>query len=406
MTAGQQRDVLITGIGLVTCLGEGLDAHRSALNAAGGPKPVVDRETCAPYPLHPLVDVDFSNQIPKRGDQRQMEPWQRIGTYAAGLALDDAGIKDDIDILSRTDMIVSAGGGERDIEVDSSVLSELLTTNDAGKLLNERLSNDLRPTLFLAQLPNLLAGNISIVHKVTGSSRTFMGEEAAGVDAIRTAHARVASGQSDICLVGGSYNAARLDMLLLFELGSYLWRDDWKPVWDRLQADGGMITGSMGAFLVLESPEHAEKRGATSIAKIDAVLSDRSVREPGQASANAARQFDTLRPALAGKSVAILSGATGAQAAGAEERQFLTDLVGGDIDASVRAAGSMIGHGLEAQFPALVALAAMTVADRTLFAPLDSTGLEQDASGPIDKAVVTMWGHWRGEGMALVSPVG
>ena len=47
--------------------------------------------------------------------------------------------------------------------------------------------NDLRPTLFLAQLSNLLAGNISIVHGVTGSSRTFMGEESAGVDAVRIA---------------------------------------------------------------------------------------------------------------------------------------------------------------------------------------------------------------------------
>ena len=47
--------------------------------------------------------------------------------------------------------------------------------------------SDLRPTLFLAQLSNLLAGNISIVHGVTGSSRTFMGEEAAGVDAVRIA---------------------------------------------------------------------------------------------------------------------------------------------------------------------------------------------------------------------------
>src|SRR3712207_8516744 len=37
----------------------------------------------------------------------------------------------------------------------------------------------LRPTLFLAQLSNLLAGNISIVHGVAGSSRTFMGEESA-----------------------------------------------------------------------------------------------------------------------------------------------------------------------------------------------------------------------------------
>ena len=69
--------------------------------------------------------------------------------------------------------------------------------------------SDLRPTLFLAQLSNLLAGNISIVHGVTGSSRTFMGEESAGVDAVRIALARIAAGQSDIALVGGAYNGER-----------------------------------------------------------------------------------------------------------------------------------------------------------------------------------------------------
>ena len=72
--------------------------------------------------------------------------------------------------------------------------------NSAPGFLNERLMNDLRPTLFLAQLSNLLAGNIAIVHGVTGSSRTFMGEEAAGVDAARIALARIAAGQSDIAL--------------------------------------------------------------------------------------------------------------------------------------------------------------------------------------------------------------
>ena len=69
--------------------------------------------------------------------------------------------------------------------------------------------SDLRPTLFLAQLSNLLAGNISIVHGVTGSSRTFMGEEAAGVDAVRIALSRIDAGQSDIALVGGAYNGER-----------------------------------------------------------------------------------------------------------------------------------------------------------------------------------------------------
>ena len=86
--------------------------------------------------------------------------------------------------------------------------------NDLGVLLNEKLTTELRPTLFLAQLSNLLAGNISIVHKVTGSSRTFMGEEGSGVSAVETAAARIRSGQSTHALVGGAFSAEHPDMLL------------------------------------------------------------------------------------------------------------------------------------------------------------------------------------------------
>ena len=72
-----------------------------------------------------VAPLDFDKQIPKKGDQRQMEPWQRIGTYAAGLALDDAGVKGNAELLARTDMIVAAGGGERDVAVDSAILTGL-----------------------------------------------------------------------------------------------------------------------------------------------------------------------------------------------------------------------------------------------------------------------------------------
>ena len=109
-------------------------------------------------------------------------------------------------------MIVAAGGGERDIAVDGEILTGMPKAANPDAFLNERLMSDLRPTLFLAQLSNLLAGNISIVHGVTGSSRTFMGEEAAGVDAVRIALARIAAGQSEIVLVGGAYNAERPDI--------------------------------------------------------------------------------------------------------------------------------------------------------------------------------------------------
>src|SRR5690348_13306882 len=252
--AESAREVWITGIGIVSCLGEGPVAHWQKLMQA---RPVADVTTLAPFVIHPLAPINFDAQIPKKGDQRQMENWQRIGVYAAGLALDSAGVKGNAEILSRMDMIVAAGGGERDLTVDSNILSGIKHAASPAAFLNERLMSDLRPTLFLAQLSNLLAGNISIVHGVTGSSRTFMGEESAGIDAVRIAHARIGAGQSDVALVGGSYNGERPDLLMLYEFADFSLKDKLVPVWDR-EASPGFALGSLGAFLVIESRKHAE----------------------------------------------------------------------------------------------------------------------------------------------------
>src|SRR2546430_9419450 len=191
------RETWITGVGIISCLGEGQEAHWRRLNE---PPPLPDMQAYAPHMVHTLAPVEFDKQIPKKGDQRQMEAWQRIGTYAAGLALESAGAKGSADLLARMDMIVAAGGGERDEALDVNILSNLPTSDDKQPFINESLMGGLRPTLFLAQLSNLLAGNISIVHGVTGSSRTFMGEETSGIEAMRIASARIAAGQSDIAL--------------------------------------------------------------------------------------------------------------------------------------------------------------------------------------------------------------
>src|SRR3978361_611906 len=273
------KEVWITGIGLATSLGEGLDAHWEALNAR---RINVDEKTFAPCIVHPFAPVNFDTPTPKKGDQRQMEAWQRIGTYAAGLALDSAGVKGNKEILGRMDMIVAAGGGERDLAVDSGILNAEAKGNSAPGFLNERLMNDLRPTLFLAQLSNLLAGNIAIVHGVTGSSRTFMGEEAAGVDAARIALARIAAGQSDIALIGAAHNGERKDLLVLYEFGDYNLKNEFAPIWARSE-NAGFALGSGGAFLVIESKAHAQARGAKPYARLTNVVADQARRKhPGE----------------------------------------------------------------------------------------------------------------------------
>jgi 3-oxoacyl-[acyl-carrier-protein] synthase II len=298
------------------------------------------------------------------------------------------------------DMIVAAGGGERDLAVDRAILSGRDKAPAPDAFLNERLMNDLRPTLFLAQLSNLLAGNISIVHGVTGSSRTFMGEEASGVDAIRIAVSRINAGQSDIVLVGGAHNGERWDLLMLYEFGHHNLKEKFAPVWERGSA-GGFALGSMGELLVVESRAHAEARGAKAIAKLSSVSSDRSRRQAGTVGATLKRLWQGVAQRLQPGSFAVLSGASGAESATAEERAFLT----GEIKAPIRATGTYLGHAMEPQFPMNIALAALVVSRGKLFPPGDKSGVELAADNAITQVVVTGVGHWRGEGLALVEAV-
>lgn len=383
--------VVITGIGIISSLGEGVDAHWNAFSSSS-PEPKLEKEAFAPYTVHPLGEIDWSLQIPKRGDQRQMETWQRLGTYAAGLALQDAGIKDDEALCSTMDMIVGAGGGERDIAVDMQILEEGRTSNNRGVMLNEKLSTELRPTLFLAQLSNLLAGNISIVHKVTGSSRTFMGEEGSGISAIETAAARIRSGQSTHALVGGSYNAEHFDMILGHELGGLLKHDGWSPLWQREgSAGGGMISGSGGVFLVLESAEHARERGVRVYAEIEAIESAQVRRETD----DLAKLIRELILAVndGSKPNYVVSGASGAHMATDAEKVALSE-----IGTAYRGISGITGHLREAQFPLALALGAISVWKGEALAPLDTT--EKLIDGPISDAIVTTIGATRAEGAA------
>jgi 3-oxoacyl-(acyl-carrier-protein) synthase len=101
-------------------------------------------------------------------------------------------------------MIVAAGGGGRDLDVDAAIWSARADARSGA--LNERLMNDLPPTLFLAQL------------SICSSSLTFMGEEAVGVDAVRIARPKIASGQSEIALIGAAHNGQRKEMPMLYEM--------------------------------------------------------------------------------------------------------------------------------------------------------------------------------------------
>lgn len=309
--------VAITGLGLVSCQGEGRAAHATL----GGVAP--DETAFAPFPVFPLAALPMDAAIPRR-EWRQMEGYQRMGTYAAGLAIADAGAAA---LVPQMDLMVAAGGGERDTALDTAILAGAGAVPPEGQERHvlAQLQQGLRPTLFLAQLPNLMAGSISIVHGVGGSSRTLMGEEAAGAEALRVAHRRVAEGRSQAMLVGGAYLATRWDTIMTF--AARLHRGAFVPT----AARTGMVLGSQAAFLVLEPLRAALARGATPLALLSEIATDAGAPE-GRA--------------------ARLGALPGAGAA-------FSALPHGAGEGCV---GDALGHGLEAAFPMAVALAALAVA--------------------------------------------
>ncbi|MDQ8698273.1 beta-ketoacyl-ACP synthase [Hyphomicrobium sp. LHD-15] len=394
--------VWITGIGLISSLGEGAALHWNKLCGAGTLRPVIDPQRFAPYTVHPLADIDFSKQIPRTSDQRQMERWQRIGVYAAGLALADADIAGDQELLEKTHLCIAAGNGERDIALDSRILAGNHADGAQGAYLNQNLATGLRPTLYLGQLSNLLAGNISIVHKATGSSRTFKGEEMAGASAVADAVNRIEAGQGEVFLVGGALNAEREDVLLGCELAGSLYSGPHHSVWQRRPQGGGLVPGSVGAFLVLEAAEHARRRGVVPYARISGIVSDRSRRRVGEASSVAASLFKDLRLNPANEDIGVLSGASGVEPATSEELQFLAELERQKFKPVVRAWGSALGHSLEAHFFAGLALASLAVSNDAFYPPFDAFEDKGDAKSHPDRVLVTTFGHWRGEALALV----
>ncbi|WP_208440564.1 beta-ketoacyl-ACP synthase [Bartonella raoultii] len=386
------QTVFITGIGLISSLGEGIDHHWNLLNDPTCTANL-DYTTFSPYPVHTLPEIDWNLQIPKKSDQRQMGTWQRLGTYAAGLALDDAGMKNDEQLTSTMDMIVAASGGERDISVDTQILSQARTTTDYTSMLNSVLSTELRPTLFLAQLSNLLAGNISIVHKVTGSSRTFMGEEGSGLSALQIATARIRSGQSTHALVGSSYNAQSYDMLLAHELGGLLTRNGWTPVWDRRSyPGGGIIAGSGGVFLVLESGEQARKRNAHAYAEISQIITDQTDRTK----VSLEETIISMLKTMGAKSTLAISAASGSHEVTKAEQNSLDS-----HDIFYRGITTLFGYMRETQFLLALALAALTVDKKRSFLPLSFH--EKPFSKEVCEAFVTTIGIKRAEGIVRLT---
>ena len=217
------RDALITGIGLVSCLGEG--AGRP-LGRAGRARRVHARwwtpTRFAPWPVHPMASWSWTSKSPSAATSGRWRPGSASACYAAGLALDAAGVKGNADLLQRDGH--DRRGRRRRARLrrrrgdPGRPCRKPPTRAPAERAAAGRSAADAVPGAALQP-----AGRQYFARAWRGRLVAHLhGRGGRGADAVRIACARIAAGQGDLFLVGGSYNAQRPDVLLHLRDGRVL----------------------------------------------------------------------------------------------------------------------------------------------------------------------------------------
>ncbi|WP_237216373.1 hypothetical protein, partial [Falsiroseomonas oryziterrae] len=155
------------------------------------------------------------------------------------------------------------------------------------------------------------------------------------------------------------------------------------------------------AFLVLETAAHARARGARGLARLGAIATAQARRTAEDSGREAMGQaLSRLAPRLPEGRLPVISGCTGVAAATVLEREVLGGLY---RPLAVRATGSRIGWGVEATFPANVALGALCLAEGRFPAPMEA--LEAPLEGAPTDILVTGFAAWRGEALAHLASI-
>ena len=388
MATSHPKDVVITGYGIVSALGSDPAEIWDAVSVQSY-QDTADTTRFAPYITQPAKTYDPASIIAKKSHIRGMGRFQLNTAYAAGAALRSAQLTEDM--KAELPLILACSDGERDEALDRTLYDALPDTDDKDTLINKSLSN-LRPTLFLCQLPNLFSANVSIAHGVTGSSVTFMGDENAGANALRIAVERIRSGQDKRVLIGGSYGP-RIDKIKAFASQGLLQKDKLAPVWTRTERP--ISFGEGAAFILLESKDTALERGA----HIKAIISNYGINYSKRRENSASRWLtDTISQWSVAPDTAVLSGSSCRYC---DQKQELD--VWKTHQLRYRGIATFTGSLMEASVPVSLALATACLERGELLPPICSE--EEESPGAMNSILVNQWGFNRGETLIQLDTV-
>ena len=264
------RRVVVTGMGLVTPLGVGLERNWSSLTEGESGIRVIQSFDVADLPTKIGAQVprgDTASGLfnaddwvaPK--DQRKMDGFIVFALAAAAQAVEDAGWSPDSEeACERTGVMIGSGIGG------------LPGITEGALTLHERGPRRLSPFFIPANLINLASGHVSIRYGFTGPNHAVVTACSSGAHAIGDAARLIMLDDADVMVCGGTEAAVcRLGLAGFAAARALSTGFNHDPPrasrpWDRER--DGFVMGEGAGILVLEEYAHATRRGAKIYAEV------------------------------------------------------------------------------------------------------------------------------------------
>ncbi len=264
------RRVVVTGMGLVTPLGVGLDHNWTRLTNGESGAVIIDKFDVSDLPAKIAAQVprgDGSNgtfnadNYVSSKDQRRIDEFIVYGISAAVEAVEDSGWKPEAEIdQERTGVMIGSGIGG------------LQTIANGAILLHEQGPRKVGPFFIPSALINLASGHVSIRYGFKGPNHAVVTACSTGAHAIGDAARLIMLDDADVMVAGGAEAAICRIGIAGFAACRALSTsyNDTPEKGSRPYDKGrdGFVMGEGAGVVVLEEYEHAKARGAKIYAEV------------------------------------------------------------------------------------------------------------------------------------------
>lgn len=252
--------VVITGMGVISPAGNNTETSWKSIK--DGVCSIdfiksIDTENLKVKIAAEVKNFDPCDYMDKKG-ARRMDRFSQFAMAAAAEAFEQAGFDDESLDKERMGIIIGSGiGGMTTIEKEN-------------KALIEKGPGRVSPFYIPMSIGNMAAGNIAIRFGAKGVCETVVTACASGTNAIGEAFKKIQSGDADIMFAGGAESTiTHLSIAGFSNMGALSTSSD--PLRASIPFDkerSGFVMGEGAGILILESLEHAEKRGAKILAEV------------------------------------------------------------------------------------------------------------------------------------------